>query len=301
MKVHALLIAAMLFACTATAAPIVLLDSPIRVVADASPGAVVGTTKLVLTIQHSTGVFLLNVAQRGTATEALAAQKTASGWKDDYLFIRDDCLNDPGAISVWRCVVDHVFMVAEDAKSKAGGRLIYVGDVFAGEECIDAPRVGCALYKGTFSDIYDWLEDNAQMPRAESPAVLIESTVQGGIFTVDLEDTWKANQERFLAGARCLQAKPELQKERCIEGITPRRAYFFNTVLATYTRHDEHLARTRAFARAVLCERERLGESECSDALRASALLLAGIKPGERPRSRGNVSSPANRDQSVKP
>ena len=301
MKCCALLLAATLFACAAEAAPTVLLESPVRILADVLPGAATGTTKLALTVQHGTGAFVLSVAQRGTATEALAAQKATSGWKDDYLFIRDDCLNDPTAVSAWRCVVDHVFMIAEDAKSKSGGRLIYVGEVFAGDECIDAPRIGCALYKGTFSDIYDWLEDNAQLTRAESPAVLIESTVQGGVFTVDLEDTWKANQERFLAGARCLQAKPELQKERCIDGINPRRAYFFNTVLATYSRREEHLMRTRAFARAVLCERERLSESGCSEALRASALLLAGIKPGERPRLRGNVSSVASKEQNLKP
>ncbi len=301
MKIHTALIACGLFTCNAGAAPTVFLESPVRVVAETLPGAAANTTKLVLTVQHGSGTFLLNVTQRGSATEALSAQKTASGWKDDYLFIRDDCLNDPNAVNAWRCVVDHVFMIAEDARSKSGGRLIYVGEVFAGEECIDAPRIGCALYKGTFSDIYDWLEDNAQLPRAESPAVLIESTVQGGVFTVDLEDTWKANQERFLSGARCLQAKPELQKERCIEGITPKRAYFFNTVLATYTRRDEHLMRTRAFARAALCERERLSESDCSEALRASALLLAGIKPGDKPRLRGNVSSVASKEQSTKP
>ena len=300
MKSRALLLAATLFACAAEAAPTVLLESPVRILADVLPGAATGTTKLALTVQHGTGAFVLNVAQRGTATEALAAQKATSGWKDDYLFIRDDCLNDPTAVSAWRCVVDHVFMIAEDAKSKSGGRLIYVGEVFAGEECIDAPRIGCALYKGTFSDIYDWLEDNAQLTRAESPALLIESTVQGGVFTVDLEDTWKANQERFLAGARCLQAKSETQKERCIEGINPRRAYFFNTVLATYTRREEQLMRTRAFARAALCELERLSESDCSDALRKSALLLAGVKPGERPRLRGNVASGASEEQSLK-
>ena len=301
MKFKAVLIASALFAGVAGAAPTALLESPVRIVADTLPGSAVGTTKLALTVQHGTSTFLLNVSQRGGATDALAAQKAASGWKDDYLFIRDDCLSDPTAVSAWRCVVDHVFMIAEDAKSKAGGRLIYVGDVFAGEECIDAPRIGCALYKGTFSDIYDWLEDNAQLQRAESPAVLIESTVQGGVFAVDLEDTWKANQERYLAGTRCLQARPEQQKERCIEGITPRRAYFFNSVLATYTRHDEHLMRTRAFARAALCEREQLSEIGCSEALRASALLLAGIKPGERPRLRGNVSSVAGKEQNVKP
>ena len=238
---------------------------------------------------------MLNVLQRGTSTEALAAQRALSGWKDGYLFIRDDCLGDDPVSTVWRCVVDHVFTLAEDAKAKSGVRLIYVGDVYAGEECIGAARIACALYKGAFTDIYDRLENNALVPRAESPALLIESTVQGGVFAVDLEETWKANQERFLAGTKCLQGKPEMQKERCTDGITPRRAYLFNTALATYARQEEPLARTRAFARAALCESgpQRLADAECSETLRAAVLMLALIKPGEKARPRGNVLSPA--------
>ena len=116
---------------------------------------------------------------------------------------------------------------------------------------------------------------------------------------VDLEETWKANQERFLAGARCLFAKPEMLKELCVDGITQRRAYLFNTALATYTRQDEPLTRVRNFARTALCE--GLAEADCSDVLRASALLLASIKPGEMPKPRGNVSSRTNKEAKAKP
>jgi hypothetical protein len=294
MKFRALPLTIALFANSASAAPIVLLTSPVRVVADVSGTSAANTTKLDISVQHDNNEFVLQVMQRGQPAAALSAQKAASGWKDGYLFIRDDCLGEEPT-TAWRCVVDHVFTLAEDTKDKSRTRLIYVGDVFAGEECIEAARVGCALYKGVFADIYDRLESNALAARAEAPALLIESTVQGGIFAVDLEETWKANQERYLAGAKCLQAKRETQTERCTDGITPRRAYLFNTALATYTRQDEQLARTRGFARAALCESgsERLSDAECSDTLRASALMLADIKPGEKPRTRGNVSSPA--------
>ncbi len=292
MKFGALFFLSLLLATNTQAASTVLLDSPVRVTAETLAGAKANTTKLELTVQHGASEFTLSVLQRGDTVEALTAQKSTSGWKDGYLFIRDDCLVDDPALAAWRCVVDHVFTLVEDAKNKPAARLIYVGDVFAGEECIEAARFGCALYKGTFTDIYDRLENNALAPRAESPALLLEMTVDGGIFQVDLEETWKANQERFLAGARCLNAKPEMQSVRCIDGITPHRAYIFNTALATYTRQAEHLARTRAFARAALCE--RLGDAECSEVLRASALLLASVKPGEKARGRGNVlSSPA--------
>ena len=293
------LLAIALLASTVHATPTVVLSSPVRVVADVSAGTKAATAKLELTIQHGASEFALNVMQRGSAAEALATQRATSGWKDGYLFIRDDCLGDDPALLAWRCTVDHVYTLAEDPKDKSGGRLIYVGDVFAGEECIEAARIGCALYKGTFTDIYDRLEINSLLPRAESPALLIEMTVQGGVFVVDLEETWKANQERFLAGTRCLLARAELRAERCIDGITPRRAFLFNTSLATYTRQDEQLMRTRSFARAALCESgpEQLADGECSDALRAAALLFANIRPGDKPRPRGNVLSPIARKE----
>jgi hypothetical protein len=45
----------------------------------------------------------------------------------------------------------------------------------------------------------------------------------------------------------------------------------------------------RAFARSVLCAGN--AEADCSEALRQSARLLAGVHPGEKLRSRGNVKS----------
>ena len=293
MKFCAFFVAAWCVAANAIAATSVLLDAPVRVTAETSSGAGPNKTALALTIRHGTSEFTLSVSQRGNAGDALAAQKSTSGWKEGYLFIRDDCLADDPAATVWRCVVDHVFALAEIEKSTSGARLIYVGSVFAGEECIESKQIGCALYKGVFTDIYDRLESNALTPRTEAPALLIESTVRGGVFQVDLIETWKANQERFIAGGKCLAATQEMQKERCVEGITPRGAYLFNAALATYARQDEPLARTRAFARAALCEsaRAKLSESECSAALRASALMMSSVKPGERPRARGNVSS----------
>ena len=292
MKLSAFFCAVLLVAANAVAAPVVLLTSPVRVVAEPMIGNATGKLQLALSVQHGENEFVVNVLQRGSATEAVAAQKATSGWKDGYLFIRDNCMSDEDP-AAWRCVIDHVFTFVDDAKATSGKRLIYVGDVFAGEECIESARVGCALYKGTFTDIYDRLETNVLLSRAESPALLIETTVQSGAFTVDLEETWKANQERYLAGMKCLQAKPDVQKESCIDGINPRRAYLFNTALATYTRQDAQLARMRTFARAALCKSEPkiLADADCGGVLRSAELLVATIKSGDKPRPRGNVPS----------
>ena len=299
MKRYSLIAFVWLFMSLVHAAPVVLLEAPVRVVAETLVGPSPDKLRLEISVQHGASEFVLNVLQRAPTTAALAAQKASSGWKDGYLFIRDDCLSDDAASPVWRCVVDHVFTLAEDAKDKSRVKLIYVGDVYAGEECIEAARIGCALYKGAFTDIYDRLENNTLASRAESPALLIESTVEGGVFAVNIEETWKANQERFLGGTKCLQAKPETQKERCIDGITPRRAYLFNSALTTYTRQEEQLASTRSFARAALCEngRERLSDIECSETLRTAVMLFANIKPGDKARPRGNVLSPTVRQK----
>ena len=299
MNLRTVFLASCLVATNAIAAPVVLLESPVRIVAESHAGPTPDKTRLKISVQHDGSEFELNLLHRGTSSTALASQKATSGWKDGYLFVRDDCLSDNPVSAGWRCVVDHVFTLVEDVKGKPSKRLIYVGDVFAGEECIEANRIGCALYKDVFTDIYDWLEENTLALPAESPAILIESTVVAGVFTVDLEQTWKANQERYLGGTKCLQAKAELQRERCIDGITPRRAYLFNTALATYTRHDEQLTRTRVYARTAMCESglQHLTDVECSAKLRAAALLLNSIKPGETPRPRGKVMSPTARQK----
>ena len=166
MKRYSFIAFVWLFMSLVHAAPVVLLETPVRVVAETLVGPSPDKLRLEISVQHGASEFVLNVLQRAPTTAALAAQKASSGWKDGYLFIRDDCLSDDAASTVWRCVVDHVFTLAEDAKDKSRVKLIYVGDVYAGEECIEAARIGCALYKGAFTDIYDRLENNTLASRA---------------------------------------------------------------------------------------------------------------------------------------
>lgn len=281
----------------AIAQPTVLIDSPVRITADAvsvsniskvptKSEAAPATTALSLAINRDSYEFRLTVMQRGNPLEALAAQKARSGWKDGYLFIRDDCLAAIEAKRAWRCVVDQVFTFVD---SRDGKRLVHLGEIFAGDDCLEEAKLGCALYQGAFTDIYDALENNSLVSRADSPALLLEIRVVSGEFVVDLDETWGRNQERFTAGERCLAAKAIEQASVCIDGITPRGAYLFNSALATYTRRTDNLQRIRTFARGALCENRN--EAECSEPLRLSALMLAGIRPGEKPRPRGNVKS----------
>jgi hypothetical protein len=268
----------------------ILLETPVKITAqmsavsrtEANPSSVA----LDLVIHQSSHEFRLTVRQRGNFAEALAAQSARSGWKDGFLFIRDDCLGASEEKRAWRCVVDQVFTFVDN---RDGRRLVYLGEVFAGDDCLDEARVGCALYQGAFTDIYDALENNALAARAESPALLLEIEAAGGEFVVNLDETWGRNQERFSAGQRCLAAGAAERASLCVDGITPRRAYLFNSALATYTRRAEQLMQIRAFARTALCEGR--SDADCSEVLRLSALMAAAIRPGARPRARGNVRS----------
>ena len=286
----------LLFVHAALAQPVTLIDAPVKVTVEAQKDARIesGTTALSIEVQDRNQAFRFQVFQRGNEAEAVARQKTVTGFKDGFLFIRDDCLADNPEKKSWRCVLDKVFAWAE---SSTGRRLIYVGDVHAGEECEAGMKVGCAHYDGHFTDIYDLLENNALTAAATAPAIFIEMTIKSGEFVVDLEDTWGRNQERYKAGAQCLAAAPELRATHCIDGLTPRRAYMFNAALAAYTKRESELDRTRAFARSALCE--NVPEAECSDTLRASALILARVTPGAKPRNRGMVRAYRVNESSV--
>lgn len=286
---------------SAAAQTSVLFDSPVKVTAqpytwaksDASataPASAFATFNI--TISDTTYQFQLTVALRGTYSDALAALKTRSGWKDGYLFVRDDCRGAIGDNLAARCVVDQVFTFVESANGK---RLVHLGEVATGDDCVDESKFGCALYQGVFTDIFDAFENSTMFGRRDTPAPLLEMRAVNGQFVVDLDETWGRNQERFTAGERCLAAKHTERATTCIDGITPRGAYLFNATLATYTRRAEHLTRVRAFARSALCDSESdiNAESECSELLRKSALLLAGIRPGEKPKARSSVRAVA--------
>lgn len=238
-------------------------------------------------LKYDTQQLSFDVRQRSADANG---KRKVFGWKDGFLFVRDDCQVSDESKRPWRCAVDHVYTLVD---VKDGKRLAHLGDVHAGEDCIDEAKIGCALYQGVFTDIYDRLENHAFANRADAPAPLIEMRVKSGELIVDLDETWGRNQERFTAGERCLSAAITERASACVDGISPRRAYLFNATLATYAKREEALNRTRGYARNALCDRE--SEDACSEILRISALMLASIRPGEKPRARntGNTGNGA--------
>ena len=305
----ALLLGVML---NAHAQTVVLLDGPVKITAEARavakndgnadtklPARTASTT-FDLSIADKAVAFQFSVAQHGAPADALAALRARIGWKDGFLFIRDDCLGANGGNRVLRCVVDQVFQFVDSVNGK---RLVHLGEVFTGDDCAEEAKFGCALYQGVFTDVFDAFENNTMIGRVDVPAPLLEMRAVNGQLVVDLDETWGRNQERYTAGTRCLAAKQEERMAVCIDGISLRGAYFFNSILATYTKRGEALMRVRTYARTALCDGagDRVGdgandgvsEGHCSDLLRKSALVLAEIRPGEKPRSRTNVRSAA--------
>jgi hypothetical protein len=246
-----------------------------------------GIATVRITLQYENQQLQREVQQRRNAN---SKPENLFGWKDGYLFVRDDCMVADEARRAWRCVVDQIYTLVG---TKDGKRLAHLGDVFAGEDCIDEPKVGCALYQGVFTDIYDRLENHTTFDRADVPAPLIEMRVRSGELVVDVDETWDRNQERFTAGLRCLAAPANERSTACVEGISPRRAYLFNSVLASYTKREEQLDKIRGYARSALCDRDHSSEEACSEILRVSALMLTSIRPGEKARARVTSAAPA--------
>lgn len=269
-----------------TATPPVQETPAVKILTEVRETAKNGIANVRITLQYASQQLQREVQQRRAAN---SKPENLFGWKDGYLFVRDDCMADE-AKRPWRCVVDQVYALVE---TKDGKRLAHLGDVFAGEDCIDeVGKVGCALYQGVFTDIYDRLENHATFGRADAPAPLIEMRVRSGELVVDADETWDRNQERFTAGLRCLSATANERPTVCIEGISPRRAYLFNSVLASYTRREEQLDKVRSYARSALCDRDHSSEEACSEILRVSALMLTSIRPGEKARARSLPAAP---------
>ncbi len=233
-------------------------------------------TTLTVTLVKNDAGYRLPTRWRGKPLEAIALHQKLSGWKGDYFFVRDDCLA-PADIAPWRCVREHVFTLVDQ-----GEHLAYLGSVFAGEDCIEEKKFGCALYKDVFTDLYDTLEKNTLIAREESPALLLELRAKDGVFVADLDETWTRNQERYHAGNRCLAASPDERKDKCTEGIAPLRALLFNLTLTRYTRHLDEYAEVRKHVYDTLCP--RVSKADCGVASQSLDYLVDSVAPGDLPK-----------------
>jgi hypothetical protein len=257
---------------TVRAEPAVLLNGEVRVTADPLLDARTRMTELDIAISDGTREFHVRSRHNATPGDALAAQRVHTAWKDSYLFVRDTCVD---ATKPPRCDIDHVFTWAGTPRA-----LAYVGEVYAGEDCITEPVNGCALWpksresEDLFTDIHQ-IGDGATVSLLQQ--LRVARTALGAQFVVDLEQTWRSNEERFRAGEDCINAATGERDKLCVDGIAANSALMFNAALAKYTKRDDALAQLRTRAKPILCG----GDTNCA-ALRALEETLSSIKPGER-------------------
>ena len=215
-----------------------------------------------LTIERGNDRFRISTSIYGAKDqdEAISVLKRVTGWKEGYLFVREDC----GGGNAWRCDLDHVFAIRQ-------GRLNHLGEVAAGMPWDSL--VG--KYKdGYFTDIYNKFEINDLTSHAHAPGMTLFLQEKGGHLQVNLEYTCLQNREVFMedaakiAGNRGKEFADE--NSRAVYLIPP---ILSNAVYAKYCRRGTELSHIMRVAKSVLTKHE----------LQKFLAILAQVVPGEKP------------------
>ncbi len=238
---------------------IIILDKPVRVMANDINGRDIDEFDhypLQVTIAYGadrykfkTDLFL----QNSNIKEALQKQKTLTSWKGPYLLVGWE----RGGGNRSRGYLDTVFMLKK-------GRLVYLGEV-------DSDSVG----NGVFQDWYDKYEGNDLTSHAGSPVIRLVLEEKGGRLVVNLEKTWKENQQRLNQNIGLidivLKDKKMDSESKANELSDP---LLFHSVLAKYCKHKAELDDFLDLAR------KKLDENKMTIFLQ----ILSGVIPGELPR-----------------
>ncbi|HEX6138650.1 MAG TPA: hypothetical protein VF059_13425 [Casimicrobiaceae bacterium] len=261
------LICALSVAHAAEAQDFTILAQPVAVAArlDSQPGDPARFFPFTLTVSHGERSFAYKTTVVGVddSDDAVVALKRTIGWKDRYLFVRQEC----GGGNRWRCDIDQVFALR-------GDRLVHIGEQ-AGGTRNQGP--GAFYRRGYFVDMYDRLENNDLTTHAGAPSFAIYMKDAGDSMTVDLARTWKEGRATY---GRNRKDIVRIARDR---GMDPRaRAEALasllldNAVLARYCRQAKPLEQTLQDAQQLLPgERWKTFES-----------IVERVKPGELPAPR---------------
>jgi hypothetical protein len=247
-----------------------LLTQPVKVVAqsDSKPGDPARFFPFTLTVSHDRCLFtfktlLIAVANRD---QALVVLRRTIGWKDGYLFVRQEC----GGGNMWRCNVDQVFALRN-------GRLLHIGEQLGGRRDLG---VGALFRDGYFTDVYDRFESNALTSHAGAPSFTIYMKEKNGAFVVDLTRTWTRNREAF---KRDRDEIPRVARNR---GMDPRaRAEMLASLLLHNTLLERYCLKPRRLA-GTMHDAARLLSPE---KLMLFRRIVDSVLPGQMPAPRGAV------------
>ena len=171
----------------AASADITILSQPVAVTAraDSQPGDPREFFPFTLTVSRGERTFTYKtvIVAVPDQEEAVGVLKQTIGWKDGYLFVRQEC----GGGNMWRCDVDQIFAVRSD-------RLIRVGEEAGGSR---SQGPGAFFRSGYFVDMYDRLETNDLTTHAGAPSFAIYMKERSGALVVDLARTWKEGRATY--------------------------------------------------------------------------------------------------------
>jgi hypothetical protein len=130
--------------------------------------------------------FETEMAGIENSNQAIALQRSRTGWKGPYFFVGWD----RGGGNASRGFLDLVFTLRDE-------QLVYIGETLAGE--VDEP--GGSYKEGAFRDIYDKFENNELTSHAEAPLFSLVLEEKDGRFQVNLSRTWEENSTMKTRGA----------------------------------------------------------------------------------------------------
>jgi len=261
---------ALLCALTARAAgaqDVTLLSQPVSVTArsESQPGDPARYFPFTLTVSRGGQAFafktlIVAVADQEDAIEVL---RRTIGWKDRYLFVREEC----GGGNTWRCDVDQVFAFR-------GDRLVHLGEQIGGSR---SQGPGALFRNGYFVDMYDRLETNALTTHAGAPSFAIYMKDTNERLTVDLDRTWKEGRAGYERNRKELA---RIGSNRSMDSPgrseTQTSLLLDNAALARYCLKNEPLEQTMREAQRLIAP-ERLATLQS---------IVRQISPGELPAPR---------------
>jgi hypothetical protein len=195
--------------------------------------------------------------------EAIGVLRQTIGWKDNHLFVREEC----GGGNMWRCDVDHVFALR-------GGRLVPLGEEIGGSR---SQGPGALYRNGYFVDMYDRLENNSLTTHAGAPSFALYLKESGGALAVDLDRTWKEGRAGYERNRK------EIARIEANRAIDPRAR---DETLASLLLHNAALAAycgRKAELEQTMRDAQRLLPAERRAAFEA---VVRQVQPGELPAPR---------------
>ena len=251
-------------AIAAPAADVTILSQPVAVTArpDSQPGDPREFFPFTLTVSRGAGTFTYKtiIVAVPSQEEAIEVLKRTIGWKDGYLFVRQEC----GGGNMWRCDVDQIFALRSD-------RLVRIGEEAGGSR---SQGPGAFFRGGYFVDMYDRLETNDLTTHAGAPSFAIYMKERNGALVVDLARTWKEGRAAYKKNRKEITVvgrDPALDPRARAETLASLLLH--NAALARYCQRSAEFDETMRDARSLLP----------SARWETFAALVQRITPGELP------------------